>query len=180
MKRKWRELVWRRAQFRCEYCQMPQQCDPLPFEIDHIIAEKHLGPTKPSNLALACFHCNNHKGPNIAGLDPASGELTRLFHPRNDVWEKHFQWAGALLTGTSAIGRATVRVLEINVRHRVIHRQALIEEGVFPARHLSSQQDHGYDYGAMMSSVRTASSRTLHSLMSMDSPEPCSRVPLPP
>jgi hypothetical protein len=30
-------------------------------------------------------------------------------------------------------------VLEINIRHRVIHRQALIEEGVFPPRHLSSQ-----------------------------------------
>ena len=152
MDRRLRDQVWLRAASCCEYCRIPQEFSEATHEVDHI----------------------------IAGRDPASGELTKLFHPRNDVWEKHFQWAGALLTGTSAIGRATVRVLEINVRHRVIHRQALIEEGVFPARHLSSQQDHGYDYGAMMSSVRTASSRTLHSLMSMDSPEPCSRVPLPP
>ena len=66
-------------------------------------------------------------------------QMPHLFHPRSDVWVEHFQWAGAVLTGVSAIGRATVRVLEINVRHRVIHRQALIEERVFPPRHLSLQ-----------------------------------------
>jgi hypothetical protein len=30
------------------------------------------------------------------------------------------------------MARATVEVLEINLRHRVIHRQALVKEGVFP------------------------------------------------
>jgi hypothetical protein len=27
----------------------------MPFEIDHIIAEQHGGPTLSRNLALACF-----------------------------------------------------------------------------------------------------------------------------
>jgi hypothetical protein len=139
MDRKLRDLIWFRAASCCEYCQMPQEFAEATHEVDHVIAEKHDGQTTPENLALACFHWNNHKGPNIAGLDPVSGDLARLFHPRSDLWSQHFQWAAAVLTGTSAIGRATVRVLEINIRHRVIHRQALIEEGVFPPRHLSSQ-----------------------------------------
>ena len=111
---------------------MPQEFAEATHEVDHVIAEKHDGQSASENLALACFHCNNHKGPNIAGLDPVSGELSRLFHPRNDLWIEHFQWVGASLTGISMIGRVTVRVLEINIRNRVLHRQALIEEGVFP------------------------------------------------
>ena len=40
--------------------------------------------------------------------------------------------AGARAVGITAVGRATVAVLQINVRHRLMHRMALIEEGVFP------------------------------------------------
>jgi hypothetical protein len=46
-------LVWQRAQGRCEYCQMPEAADDAPFEVDHIIARKHLGPTIASNLCLS-------------------------------------------------------------------------------------------------------------------------------
>ena len=49
------ELVWRRAGGRCEYCQVAQEHDLLPFEIDHVIAKKHRGPTRANNLCLACF-----------------------------------------------------------------------------------------------------------------------------
>ena len=37
--------VWQRARSRCEYCQMPQEFDEISFEIDHVIARKHGGPT---------------------------------------------------------------------------------------------------------------------------------------
>jgi hypothetical protein len=50
--------------------------------VDHIIARQHDGATTIDNLALACLHCNRHKGPNIAGRDVATGDLVRLFHPR--------------------------------------------------------------------------------------------------
>ena len=56
----------------------------MPFQIDHVIAEQHHGATVPENLALPCLNDNLHKGPNIAGLDPPTGLLTRLFHPRQD------------------------------------------------------------------------------------------------
>jgi hypothetical protein len=31
-------FVWQRARGCCEYCQMRQDLDPTPFEIDHIIS----------------------------------------------------------------------------------------------------------------------------------------------
>lgn len=126
------DLVWQRAHSLCEYCQMPQQYDLLTFQIDHIIARKHHGTDEPDNLALACFACNNHKGPNIAGVDTATEGIVRLFHPRHDQWNTHFEWRGALLAGRTPIGRVTVDVLAINLPYRVRLRQTLILEGVFP------------------------------------------------
>jgi hypothetical protein len=132
MDQRLRQEVWERAGSRCEYCCLPQALVEAAHEIDHIIAVKHNGSTVSGNLALACFACNNHKGPNIAGLDPESGTLVRLFHPRNDRWNEHFVWRGSWLEGTTEIGRATLEVLEINASHRRRLRQALIDEGVFP------------------------------------------------
>src|SRR5262245_32224827 len=126
------DLVRRRAGDCCEYCRLPQQFSSLSFEIDHIIAEQHGGKTVAGNLALACFACNHHKGPNLAGLDPRGRKLTRLFHPRRMTWARHFRWAGSLLVGRTPVGRTTVAVLAINLPHRVAQRAALIEEGVFP------------------------------------------------
>jgi 5-methylcytosine-specific restriction endonuclease McrA len=128
-----RELVWKRAESTCEYCHMPQSLDPLPFEVDHIVARKHGGATVEDNLALSCFACNNRKGPNIAGRDSQTGEIVPLFNPRHDRWQDHFGWNGALLTGRTPTGRATIDVLCINLPHRVAFRASLVSEGVFPA-----------------------------------------------
>ena len=125
-----REAVRQRAQGCCEYCQFPEPFTRVPFQIDHIIPEKHDGPTTFENLALACFFCNTHKGPNLSGLDPQTGELSRLFHPRQDRWQEHFRWEGAILIGLTAVGRATLQVLRINRADAVAVRQSLLEEGV--------------------------------------------------
>ncbi len=79
------------------------------------------------NLGLSCFYCNSFKGSNVAGYDPLTDEITRLFHPRDDVWEEHFRWDGPFLEGQSPVGRTTVQVLRINEPLRVEHRRALIE-----------------------------------------------------
>jgi hypothetical protein len=128
------ELVWRRAGGRCEYCQMHHENDELHFEIDHIIARKHRGLTRAGNLCLACFACNNHKGTNLLGIDPKTKKIVRLFNPRRHSWHRHFHWDGPLLVGRTAIGRATILVLEINLDYRVDLRQELIDEGVFPPK----------------------------------------------
>lgn len=119
-----RMQVWKRAGDRCEYCRLPQSLDVLPFQIDHIIAIKHHGPTVLENLALSCCECNASKGPNIAGIE--LNAVTRLFHPRNDVWSEHFRWDGPALVGTTAVGRVTIDVLGINHPDRVEHRRILI------------------------------------------------------
>jgi hypothetical protein len=124
------KLVWLRAESRCEYCQFPADVALLPFQIDHIIAEKHGGTAVSDNLALSCERCNSHKGPNIAGY--LDGRHVRLFNPRRDRWSDHFAWNGPNLVGKTAIGKVTIDVLAINLRYRVAIRTALIEEGIFP------------------------------------------------
>jgi 5-methylcytosine-specific restriction endonuclease McrA len=132
MERALQELVWQRAGSRCEYCQLSQEQDELTFEIDHIIAKKHRGQDRASNLCLACFACNNHKGTNISGIDSRTNKIVPLFNPRRHKWARHFRWAGPVLVGLTPIGRATVTVLEINLDYRIDLREGLIEEGVFP------------------------------------------------
>jgi hypothetical protein len=77
------------------------------------------------------FHSRSW-GPNVGGIDPAGGKLIRLYHPRRDRWEEHFQWAGATLMGLSVVGRVTIRVLAIDDPDDLAVRQALLDEGVFP------------------------------------------------
>ena len=120
--------VWQRAGDRCEYCLVPQFAFPLPFQIDHIVAEKHGGKTVSANLALACPHCNRFEGPNIAGIDPASNKLVRLFNPRTDSWSEHFRIDGAHIAGRTSVGRTTVHVLAINAEDLVLIRTELLAE----------------------------------------------------
>ena len=80
-------LVWHRAGSCCEDCRMPQACDVVPFEIDHIVPVVHGGPSRASNLGLACWYCNCYKGPNLTGIDPATRRIVRLFHPRRHKWK---------------------------------------------------------------------------------------------
>ncbi len=124
-------VVRNRAGGRCEYCHLPQAADPLLiFEIDHIIARKRRGDDRPGNLCFACCACNHHKGANLAGIDPVTGRLTRLFDPRRHQWRWHFRWDGPLLVGKTAIGRTTITVLEINLSYRVELRAQMLDEGV--------------------------------------------------
>jgi hypothetical protein len=128
------ELIWHRVHKACEYCQLPQAYDALVFEIDHVIATIHGGKTTSGNLALSCFLCNRHKGPNLTGIDPHARKVTRLFNPRRHSWHRHFEWNGPSLVGRTAIGRTTIRVLQINHYLRISHRRELIAELIFPPR----------------------------------------------
>jgi len=81
------EVRWR-AEERCEYCRIPQAFDPIPYHLDHTIAQKHRGSTTSPNMAWSRFACNNQKQSDIAGIDPdgSPDDRIRLFHPRKDVW----------------------------------------------------------------------------------------------
>ena len=132
MNERLKAFVRQRADGRCEYCQLPQKFSLIPFEIDHVIARKHRGPTVADNLALSCFYCNSYKGANLSGIDPETGAVARLFDPRRQKWVRHFRWNGPYLEGRTRIGRATITVLEINHQDAVDARRCLIEEEGFP------------------------------------------------
>jgi len=129
-----RRQVYERASGQCEYCLVPEALAFAGHEIDHIIAQKHDGQTDEANLALACALCNKNKGSDIASIDPATGVIAPLFHPRRDRWLEHFQLSGAEIIPLTPIGRATVRLLKLNHLHRLIEREQLLDSGIFNLR----------------------------------------------
>jgi 5-methylcytosine-specific restriction endonuclease McrA len=122
-----RRAVTSRGGGRCEYCQIVQALVPFhAFHVEHIVARQHGGTDDLDNLCLACDRCNAYKGPNLTGIDPETGEVVPLFHPRRDNWHKHFAWCGPEIFGLTAIGRATVRLLGMNDDRRVMLRAELM------------------------------------------------------
>lgn len=110
-----RALVRSRARSRCEYCTLKQSDQHFHrFHVEHIVPQKHGGATIEGNLCLACRNCNLHKGPNLTGIDPETGLVTELFHPRKQRWGEHFQFENAAIVGITSTGRTTVRVLSMN------------------------------------------------------------------
>lgn len=124
------DLVRQRARHRCEYCLLPQHASALRFHIEHIIARQHGGTNDSANLALACPECNFKKGANLTGIDPDSGTVTPLFHPRQHQWEHHFFRDGARIVGRTATGRTTVWLLEMNTGDRLRWREMLVQFGL--------------------------------------------------
>jgi hypothetical protein len=60
-----------------------------------------------------------------------TGNQVQLFNPRTMHWSDHFVIADARIFGTTACGRGTVRLLDMNNEQRLAHRRALIEQGEF-------------------------------------------------
>ncbi len=117
----------------CEFCRTAEDDRLATFPIDHIIPIKHGGSDETDNLCLACLKCNSYKGPNVAGLDPLTGNATKLFDPRKQQWDDHFQInSDATLAGISPEGRVTIAVLRINDADRVKQRKMLMLLGDYP------------------------------------------------
>jgi len=123
-----RSYVCDRAGNRCEYCHIHQQHYIITFHVEHIVAQQHHGGNDVSNLVLACHFCNRLKGPNLAGMDPETGELTRLFNPRTDTWNHHFSIQAGRIIGFTPVGRTTVYVLNMNRPDRIRIRVELEPE----------------------------------------------------
>lgn len=118
-----RQSVRQRAKNCCEYCGLSQEFEPLRFHVEHIIPRQHGGKDSLENLALACHHCNLHKGTNLSGFDPQTKKLTRLFHPRLDDWSEHFLDRHGEIIGLSVVGRTTVNLLRMNKDGRMQLRE---------------------------------------------------------
>lgn len=116
------QLVRQRAGNLCEYCH-------LRFHVEHIVARQHRGSDDADNLALACPECNLHKGTNLTSIDPDTGKITQLYHPRRERWEDHFTSVEGRIVGKTATGRTTAWLLEMNVGANLRLRQRLFKLG---------------------------------------------------
>ena len=127
-----RREVRERARERCEYCLLAESQAFFPHEPDHLIARQHGGETVSANLALTCFDCNRFKGPNIASLDPVTGELVFLFNPRTQKWSEHFKLKDGRIIPLTPVGRATEKMLRLNLPVRREARERWIALGLYP------------------------------------------------
>ena len=127
-----RRFVAERAGHRCEYCLLRDDDSYLPHQIDHIISRKHGGESDSDNLAYACLRCNAWKGSDVGSLDTQSGAFVSLFHPRRQRWDDHFVLRGALIEPLTAEGKATARLLKLNLDKRVVERRMLAAAGRYP------------------------------------------------
>ena len=115
-----RRFIRQRAGNRCEYCLRREFDAPLiKLQLEHVIPTKHGGSDDLEDLAMACAECNLHKRSNLTGIDPESNQITPLFDPRRQVWNEHFRWDGVQVVGVTAVGRTTVRVLDMNSPARI-------------------------------------------------------------
>lgn len=130
-----REAVVRRAGNRCEYCRLSQDTQIATFPVDHGLPIVRAGETTLTNLVLACPRCNAAKWTHVSGPDPISGEIMPLFNPRTQVWTNHFRWTAAdaaVLEPLTAVGRATLALLDMNNNRHLEVRHWLIVLGLHP------------------------------------------------
>ena len=77
-----------------------------------------------------CEYCLIPETLALASIDLETGELHRLFHPRRDRWRDHFQLRGGAIVALTAIGRVTLRLLQLNRSERVKERELAIQAGM--------------------------------------------------
>jgi hypothetical protein len=128
-----RRLVVARAEGLCEYCLIAEADTFFGCEVDHIISEKHGGPTEAENLAYACVFCNQAKGSDVGSIHWESGEFVRFFNPRKDEWSQHFTLLGNRIEALTAIGAVTARILNFNSTERLFEREALQATDRYPS-----------------------------------------------
>ena len=121
-----------RARGRCEYCGMHQSLQGGTFHVEHVVPSSRGGALDLDNLAWCCPACNFHKSDRLQAADPETGEVVPLLNPRRDPWHAHFRWEGFRVMGQTAVGRATVQVLDLNHPRRLLIREAEEVFGLFP------------------------------------------------
>jgi hypothetical protein len=127
-----RNQVARRAHHRCEYCLIHEDDIAFRLQVDHVISRKHGGLSDIENLAYACVLCNRRKSSDVATIDGHSGEIVRLFHPREDLWADHFELDGCSIRALSDTGAATAGLLRFNAPERLAERSLLQSLGTYP------------------------------------------------
>jgi len=123
-----------RADRRCEYYRAPEHIFNFAFEVEHIQPRAAGGNDASDNLALSCASCNSHKAAATSALDEDTGQMTALFHPRQDRWGEHFRYDSetGLVQGTTPAGRVTVTRLKLNSEFQLRAQYHWIQLRTYP------------------------------------------------
>jgi HNH endonuclease len=129
-----RETVELRAGRRCEYCRAPQPATGIRYHLEHVFPESLGGTDDVDNLALACPTCNYYKSNHLLGLDEEGLASRRLFNPRKDHWDQHFEFdrVSLRLKGKTAAGSGTVNRLRMNDPLQIEGRAVWVDLDLFP------------------------------------------------
>ena len=130
-----RTRVQQRAQHACEYCRLPQRASLLPHQIDHIIAQQHMGSDEESNLCLCCLRATSKRAqhrvdrPRSRACLPHRGVVSSsqatLGHPLSATrrWAHRGRDSGRSRYSTA---------LDFNAEERVQLRRLLMQQGWRP------------------------------------------------
>jgi hypothetical protein len=133
---KLKEKIRQAANNRCGYCLSHQRYTMSKLEIEHIFPQSEGGSDDEQNLWLACGLCNGYKSDQTEAFDEQTQTTVPLFNPRTQIWSEHFDWSldGIEIIGLTAIGRVTVKALQMNNEIAVEVRRNWIIAGWHPPK----------------------------------------------
>ena len=137
-----RRLVIAGAEGLCEYCLIAEEDTFYGCEVDHIISEKHGGPTAGENLAFACACCNAAKGSDVGSINWENGGFVRFFNPRTDRWSDHFVLVEDRIESETPVGTVTTRILGFNSTERLLERLTLQDMKRYPCTAALKRMKH--------------------------------------
>jgi hypothetical protein len=129
-----RQRLLTAANGRCAYCRSLTAITGARHVIDHIVPIAAGGQTIWGNLCVACHSCNEFKGAQTEAIDPETGVVALIFHPRQQEWQEHFAWNqdGGRIIGLTPVGRATIIALKMNHPDIVAARRLWVSAGWHP------------------------------------------------
>lgn len=131
-----RLIVAEQARHQCGYCQTQEVVSGIRLTVEHLSPKALGGTDEIDNLWLSCRTCNEAKGVLTNAFDPETQQTVPLFNPRTQLWHEHFFWDqdSTHIIGKTAVGRATVHVLDLNNELRVMSRAIWVEAGFHPPK----------------------------------------------
>lgn len=69
--------------------------------------------------------CNINKGSDIGTVLLPDRIFIRLYNPRIDKWNEHFEFSEAAIYAKTSVGKASIKVLKLNEVERVVERQVI-------------------------------------------------------
>jgi hypothetical protein len=106
-----RQIIRKRANFRCEYCGVSETESGGELTLDHFQPISVNGDSSEENLIYCCFRCNLYKG-DYWTTEPSQ---TPIFNPKKDKFDDHFWLAETgKLFGLTETGEFAVKLLRLN------------------------------------------------------------------